>query len=112
MVAAVDWIDQNVDRSATVVVDDSLWLDLVQLGFDAETGVVWYPKLDLDPAVQELIGGWESVDYVVSTPVIRDTGDELPLLRAAMGSARRVAGWDEGSTRIEILEVDETDEDR
>lgn len=59
----LDYIVKNVPKDAVIAVDDNLWGDLVRKGF---INVVWFYKLDLDPAVQEqyLKNGYKSVDYV------------------------------------------------
>ena len=42
------------------------------------SNVIWFYKLDLDPAVAErLPDGWRDVDYIVSTPALRQD-PELP----------------------------------
>jgi hypothetical protein len=59
----LDYIVKNVPKDAVIAVDDNLWGDLVRKGF---INVVWFYKLDLDPAVQVqyLKNGYKSVDYV------------------------------------------------
>jgi hypothetical protein len=62
---ALAWILDNVSTSDYVVVDDSLWVDLVRAGFPAEH-VVWFTKLDVDKDVK--IPGspeWAGINYVV-----------------------------------------------
>ena len=49
-----------------------VWLDLVRDGRQRED-VVWFYKLDLDPAI-ELPGGWRSIDYMV---LVTFQGDAL-----------------------------------
>ena len=62
---ALRWIEDNVPRSAHVVVDDSLWVDLVNAGF-APSHVIWFTKLDVDTAVRlPATPQWKGIDYVV-----------------------------------------------
>ncbi len=48
--AAERWMNAHVRSKATILVDNTLWLDLVRSGFQREN-VIWYYKLDLDPGV-------------------------------------------------------------
>ena len=62
---ALSWIEDNVPRSAYLVVDDSLWVDLVTAGF-APSHVIWFTKLDVDSAVKlPATPQWKGIDYVV-----------------------------------------------
>jgi Dolichyl-phosphate-mannose-protein mannosyltransferase len=62
---ALQWVVQNVPRSAYLVVDDSLWVDLVHAGF-APSHVIWFTKLDVDSAVKlPAKPQWKGIDYVV-----------------------------------------------
>src|SRR5205807_9986858 len=51
--AATSWIVAHVPHTSRVIVDDSMWVDLVRAGFNRKFGVVWFYKLDssnnLDP---------------------------------------------------------------
>jgi hypothetical protein len=61
--AAVAWMRDNVGPDKHIVVDDNVWLDLVQAGYPMkppEPSVVWVYKLGLDPAIR-----LRSVDYLV-----------------------------------------------
>ncbi|GAA2088776.1 hypothetical protein GCM10009801_52650 [Streptomyces albiaxialis] len=94
-------------RSARVLVDDRLWLDLVHEGFRPRTGAIWFYKADLDPAVaRSLRHGWRSVDYVVSSQSLRTDAPRLPTVSAALAGSSRVAVFGSGPKRVEIREVD------
>ena len=62
---ALEWVLHNVPTSARLVVDDSMWVDLVRAGYSPER-VIWFTKLDVDPDVK-LPGSpqWKAIDYVV-----------------------------------------------
>lgn len=106
--AAAAWMGTQVeDPSATrVLVDDALWLDLVHDGFTPGTGVIWFYKADLDPAVTKTLpGGWRDIDYVVSSPTVRRDAVDLPNVKAALENSEAVAVFGRGDDRIEIRRV-------
>jgi 4-amino-4-deoxy-L-arabinose transferase-like glycosyltransferase len=105
--AAADWLRTQVpDRgSATVVTDDVLWIDLVDAGFQRER-VIWFYKLDLDPAVRaRLPHGWRDVDYVLSTPAIRQDPESLPTVNVLLRHSATVVSFGTGADRIEVRQV-------
>ena len=51
MQQAEQWVGDNVPKSSRLLVDDAMWVDLVDDGF-ARNNVVWYYKLDTDGAVE------------------------------------------------------------
>jgi hypothetical protein len=58
--AAAGWLREraSIEPHARVVIDDVLWLDAIEAGFDRER-VIWFYKLDLDPAVSATLpDGW------------------------------------------------------
>jgi hypothetical protein len=108
------WVEENVDHRARVLVDDTLYVDLVEAGFEPQFGVVWFYKLDfsanLDPSVaRNLPGGWRAFDYVVSTPVIRSALDHNPggleQVRRALENSRTLATFGEGRRRVQVRRI-------
>ncbi|GAA4588925.1 4-amino-4-deoxy-L-arabinose transferase-like glycosyltransferase [Actinoplanes octamycinicus] len=90
----------------TVVVDDVLWLDCVDAGYPPDK-VIWFYKLDLDSAVaKRLPGGWRDVDYVVSTPAMRQDPNSLPTVRALLANSTVIASFGPPDGLIEIRRVD------
>src|SRR5207248_5107622 len=74
------WVAEHIPHDQRLIVDDTMWLDLVRAGYDERTGVVWFFKLDatnnLDPSVAErLPDGWRDFNYIVSTPYLRHSLD-------------------------------------
>jgi len=70
------WVEHHVPRSDRLLTDDTVWVDLVDHGFDQPLGVVWFYKLgyvnNLDPSVRRTLGGgWRAFQYVVVTPSVR-----------------------------------------
>jgi 4-amino-4-deoxy-L-arabinose transferase-like glycosyltransferase len=107
---AAAWLRTDVsDRpGTTVVVDDVLWLDCVRAGYQPDK-VIWFYKLDLDPAVaKRLPDGWRDVDYIVSTPALRQDPTALPTVSALLVHSSVVASFGPDGGRIEIRRVEET----
>jgi hypothetical protein len=104
--AAYEWVSHNVSPGSVIVVDNSAWLYLVTNGFSERT-TLWFPKVDLDPAVSSrLPNGWRSVAYVVDSPVLRDTISQSPTVRAAVAHGQVIATFGNGAdTQIQILRV-------
>jgi 4-amino-4-deoxy-L-arabinose transferase-like glycosyltransferase len=102
---AVDWVDQNVPRGRRILVDDTLWVDLADRGFDPDRlEVIWSFKVDLDPAVRDrLTNGWRDLDYLV----LKDVGDlsTLPIQRAAVENSTIVATFGTGQDAMTIRKV-------
>lgn len=69
---AEKWIYANVPRSATLIVDNNVWTDLVDNGYQRDK-VVWFSELDTDPQVEARFPKrWKQMDWVVATPVLRN----------------------------------------
>jgi hypothetical protein len=92
------------DADTKVMVDDGIWLDLVRAGYQPGEGAIWFYKLDLDPAVR-LDNGWRDLDYVVSSPIVRESMSDLENVTAAMESSVVVQTFGTGEERIEIRKV-------
>jgi 4-amino-4-deoxy-L-arabinose transferase-like glycosyltransferase len=114
VLAAERWIDAHVNRRARMLVDDTLYVDLVHVGFEQRYGAVWFYKLDfttnLDPSiVRHLPQGWRAFDYVVSTPVIRAALQQSPRglqqVRAALQNSRVLVSFGAGPERVEVRRV-------
>ena len=111
---AAHWVEDNVPRKDRVIVDDTMWVDLVDRGFDPNFGVVWFYKLDtsnnLDPSVaRHLPGGWRDFQYIVSTPTLRGSidvpGGFVPV-HDALTHSTVVASYGSGGDLVEVRRVD------
>jgi hypothetical protein len=111
---AVRWIEANVARDQRILVDDTVWVDLVEAGFEPRYGVVWHYKLDftnnLDPSVQDrLPGGWREFDYVLSTPTLRRSvelqPDGLDEVREALQRSIPLATFGAGENEMRVSRV-------
>jgi putative flippase GtrA len=101
------WIEHHVSRDSPLLVDDTMWLDLVRDGFP-QKNVVWYYKLDQDPGVgASFPHGWRDFDYVVSTQILRTTNYDIPSVKAALAHSRLVARFGAGQKRIDIRRIEE-----
>ena len=104
---AVEWIRQNLGTDDVIVADNNYFLDLAHAGWEPGWGVVWFTKLDLDPAAQqELPGGWRDVDYVVWSDAFGfATQDALPETNRLLQNSVVVAAFGADTGRVEIRMV-------
>jgi hypothetical protein len=99
---AQEWLLGHVSHNDVLVVDNTLWIYLVQHGY-LRDNVIWFYKFDLDPAVQARHpGGWRAIDYVVESSIIGATDSTLPATRSAIGHGEVVAEFGD----IHIYRVD------
>jgi len=103
--AAQRWVATHVPRYDRVIVDDSLWVDLVQEGFPPSQ-VVWFYKLGADPRVKaQFPQGWRDMQYLVVSATVRQAVSEQPWLQAALAQSKPVASWGRGSLNVTILKI-------
>jgi Dolichyl-phosphate-mannose-protein mannosyltransferase len=102
---AEGWITDNVPHKGRLLVDDSLWVDLVERGYPPGQ-VVWFYKLDTDQDVRARYPrGWRDFDYVVSAATLRAFPDRLPQVAEAVRHSRVVASFGRGAERVEIRKI-------
>ena len=109
------WVEHHVPRTDRLLVDDTVWVDLVDHGFDRPYGVVWFYKLgsvnNLDPSVRRTIGGgWRDFQYVLETPSMRaalaGSGSKaLPQVAQAVAHSVPVASFGSGVDTIVVRHV-------
>ena len=105
MSAAQNWIKGNVPRSDRLIVDDTLWVDLVRDGRNRRN-VVWAYKVDSDPQVQAWSPhGWKDYDWIVSTPSMRANLPKHGVLAGAIAAAQPAAVFGSVGGRVELLHV-------
>jgi 4-amino-4-deoxy-L-arabinose transferase-like glycosyltransferase len=100
------WVVDNVPTDYRVLVDDAIWVDLIEAGFPREN-VIWYYKPDTDPEVAGLTPrGWRDYDFVVSTQSLRTfpTGPSSTLGQG-LANASVVASFGSGEQRVDVLRV-------
>jgi len=99
------WIAGNVPHQARLLVDDALWVDLVERGRPPGQ-VVWFYKLDTDRDVQgRYPRGWREFDYLVATPTMRGFPERLPQVAEALRHSEVAATFGSGTGRVEIRKV-------
>jgi 4-amino-4-deoxy-L-arabinose transferase-like glycosyltransferase len=105
------FIRQTIPASATVLIDDDLWVDL----HEPVPGVPVYPrahshwKIAGDPAIRDVLlrNNWQSLDYLVMSNKLHDifqlNGEELAL--TAYDHSRLLARFVEGDVELEVRQV-------
>jgi hypothetical protein len=96
LASACDWVVDNLNEGDRVIVDDAIWVDLVEHGF-APSLLAGYGAIGAGSE-------WRSYGYIVSTPALRDAAVS-PGLARAVSSSREVAGVGDGDDRIEVRRI-------
>jgi hypothetical protein len=114
-VQAESWVEHHVPRTDRLLVDDTVWVDLVDHGFNRPYGVVWFYKLgsvnNLDPSVRRTLGGgWRDFQYVLETPSMRaalaGSGIQaLPRAAQAVAHSVPVASFGRGVDTIVVRRI-------
>ncbi len=104
------WVRRHVPRTATILVDDDVWIDLVDDGF-RPSRVVWFWELESDPAVRARYPeGWRQMDYVVATDTIRvnvvSGARSVRSVVQALAHSTVVARFGTGTTWVSVRKVD------
>jgi hypothetical protein len=98
---AVAWLNAHAPHNSRILVDATVWTDLVDRRFDRKR-VVWFYKLDLDPAYRM---PWWRFDYVVRSDLLAGNLNWLPRSRAVFEHSRLVAAFTTPDGRIEVRRV-------
>ncbi len=105
MQQAERWVGDNVPKSSRLLVDDAMWVDLVQDGF-ARNNVIWYYKLDTDAAVQrQSPNGWKDSDYVITTDSMRTGGNSSQDVSLAIQNSTSVATFGTGDQQVDVRRI-------
>ena len=105
MQQAETWVGDNVPKSSRLLVDDAMWVDLVQDGF-ARNNVIWYYKLDTDAAVQrQSPNGWKDSDYVITTDSMRTGGNSSQDVSLAIQNSTSVATFGTGDQQVDVRRI-------
>lgn len=112
---AESWVEHHVPRTDRLLVDDTVWVDLVDHGFNRPYEVVWFYKLgavnNLDRSVRRTIGrGWRDFHYVIETLSMRaalvGSGSQaLPQVAQAVAHSHPVATFGSGPDAVVIRRV-------
>jgi hypothetical protein len=102
-VDAQRWVMANLPRNNRLIVDDIMWVDLVEAGF-ARENVIWHHKLDTDQEVAlQSPGGWRDSDYVITTDSMES--EDLPQLNEAIKNSEAVASFGQGPDMVEVRKI-------
>jgi hypothetical protein len=102
---AEDYVQANVSRDSRLIVDDAMWLELVEAGFERPK-VVWFYKVDTDPDVSVMApNGWRDYNWVISTNTVRDNIDNSPIVAQALSNSTMVASFGEGEQAVTVHRV-------
>jgi hypothetical protein len=93
------WVAANVPRDQRLIVDDAIWVDLVDAGFDP-AALAGYGRVG---------SAWPGYDYIVATgPATSGRGADDPVARAVVDS-QQVAVFGSGPARVEVRRVGRPD---
>lgn len=109
--AAERWLISH-HQSGRLLVDDTVWADLVTHGY-REKDVVWLYKLDfvnnLDPSVRKRVRSYRDFSVVLDTPILRSALAQNPrsfqVVRQALAHSTVLATLGAGAERIEVRAV-------
>ena len=103
--SAETWAMANIPHTNRIIVDDAMWVDLVKAGWSRDN-VVWYYKVDTDPAVKaKSPQGWKDSDYVITTDSMRSFPNSLPEVKAAISNSEVIASFGKGSQAVDIRRI-------
>ena len=103
--SAETWAVTNIPHTNRIIVDDSMWVDLVKAGWSRDN-VVWYYKVDTDPAVRaKSPQGWKDSDYVITTNSMRSSPNSLPEVKKAITNSVVVATFGTGTQAVDIRRI-------
>ncbi|MET4783656.1 glycosyltransferase family 39 protein [Glaciihabitans sp. UYNi722] len=104
--SAEQWVDTNVAHDNRLIVDDAMWVDFVRAGWRRDN-VVWYYKIDTDPAVEaQSPRGWKDSDYIITTDSMRTFPDGFPQVKAALQNSVVVASFGQGTQAVDIRRIE------
>jgi len=96
LAVACDWVVDNLSDGDRVIVDDVIWVDLVEGGLT--------PSLMAGYGTVSDGAAWRSYGYIVSTQALRDVGGS-PELASAVDSSLPIASVGEGDDRVEVRRI-------
>jgi hypothetical protein len=107
LASAEMWIESNIPHDRRIIVDDSVWTDLVRAGFPRQN-VVWFYKVDTDPSVVALSpNGWRDYDIALVTQSLRTTAGTgvFPQVDAALAHSTVLASFGSGQNAVQVVQV-------
>jgi 4-amino-4-deoxy-L-arabinose transferase-like glycosyltransferase len=102
---AESWVETNIPKDSRLIVDDSMWVDLVTSGF-ARDNVIWFYKLDSDTAIEKQNpNSWRDSDYVITTKSMTSSPNAASADRAIQSSTI-VASFGTGDQRVQVRQIE------
>ncbi|MBK4347017.1 ArnT family glycosyltransferase [Lacisediminihabitans changchengi] len=106
MRSAEQWVETNVAHDQRLIVDDSMWVDLERAGW-ARDNVVWYYKIDTDPAVEaQSPQGWKDSDYIVATNSMRTGAGTSAEVTEAIANSTVVASFGQAEQAVQVRRIE------
>ncbi len=103
---ALVWIKEHVPHDDRLLVDDSVWVDLVNAGFSPDH-VVWFYKIDTDPAIERRFpNGWRDFQYVLSSPSLRSNPYDQPDVYQALIHSAPAATFGRGPELVAVRRIE------
>jgi 4-amino-4-deoxy-L-arabinose transferase-like glycosyltransferase len=109
---ATAWIAKNIPHpgNARVMVDDTLWLDMVKAGFKPGHRDIYFFKVDTDPEVENSLPGKtaaekaKSIEYVVETPYMWENATKfgMPIAFDVLNDSKVIWSYGTGGPNNEI----------
>lgn len=102
----IEWVDENVPKDATTVVESTIWSDLERKGFP-DDNIIWIYKTETDPEVTDRIGDWRGFDYLIldEESMRESSGIEFPRVYEAQQNAEIIAQFGTPGEMMTVLEV-------
>ncbi|HYM14367.1 MAG TPA: glycosyltransferase family 39 protein [Dehalococcoidia bacterium] len=103
---AIAWVQQHVDRSAIIAMDNYAWVDLRPY---ANAHSFW--RIDTEPSIRDglLHGDGRNIDFIIETPVMSEAlaanDGSLTLLAQAVADSNVVARFAQDGEVVTILQV-------
>ncbi len=103
--SAQAWLVENVRRDQRLIVDEAVWVDLVEEGFQPDN-VLPFDRADADPRVHAGgYDGWRSYHFILLTETVRLALPAARDLRVAVDGSSPVAEFGHGDATVEVRQI-------
>ena len=108
---AAAWFASHVPHPGheRVVVDDTMWLNMINVGFKASRYDIYFFKVGVDPDVDNALPGsagnkWKDITYVFETPYLWEnaTKSGIPMVYQALQHSKVVWSYGTGGPNSEL----------
>lgn len=103
--SSTQWVLDNVQPGEVILVDHVTRTDLLGHGYPEDT-LLWFSRVDNDPAVTARVGSWEGIDWIVSTHAMRTAPTNGPIVAEALERSTPESAWGPERNRIIVSRVD------